>query len=587
MDDIDKIKQKLDIVDIIGQHLQLKKAGRNFKTNCPFHSEKTPSFVVSPERQIWHCFGCQKGGDIFSFLTDYENITFSEALKDLAARAGVKLTVSPARSQKEKKQETIHSLNHLSSQFYNYLLLSHPAGKIALDYLIKQRKMTIPLIKTFMLGYAPGNDALTKYLIGKKKYQEQDLIEAGLAYKRGIQPTDFFKDRIIFPIFDIRGNVIAFSGRELPGKTTGGGKYVNTRETAVYIKGNSLYGLDVARDAIKKEGKVIIVEGEFDVITAHREGILNIVAVKGTALTENQITLLKRLAPRFAFCFDSDPAGTEAQRRSIQLIEKSEIAATVIKPSQGKDPDELLNENPALFKKAVKNDVNVYDFIIDSAALDFDKNTGEGKKNILEKTLPYITSIENEVIKEHYLKRLATLLETSFDSVLKQAEKIKSQKKEASVIPASQLPKEEIKEAYLLSLILQSDNPKTKLAFARSILQGIPLSTPSFEKVLEYLEKFQQKTPQFSAQSFAQFLPQELHALSDTAYLAPLPEFEDSDHYQKEIEKTATQVRVEAIRKKIGKLAESIKTSEQEKNEDKIKTYQEEFTKLSKLLTTS
>src|SRR3989344_5188925 len=180
MDDVEKIKSKLDIVDIIGGYIPLKKAGRNFKALCPFHGEKTPSFVVSPERQIFHCFSCTKGGDMFTFLEEYENITFSEALKELAARCGVKLTTTPARTDRERKQELIYSLNHLASQFYNYLLVSHPAGQHALRYLLEERKMTVPLIKTFNLGYEPNNDALVKYLISKKRYKEEDLLLAGL-----------------------------------------------------------------------------------------------------------------------------------------------------------------------------------------------------------------------------------------------------------------------------------------------------------------------------------------------------------------------------------------------------------------------
>src|SRR3989344_1781112 len=275
MDEVDKIKQKLDIVEIIGERVQIKKAGRNFKSPCPFHSEKTPSFVVSPERQIWHCFGCGKGGDIFTFVTEYENITFAEALKELAARAGIKLTMPAARSDREKKQELIYSLNHLSAQFYNYLLLSHPAGKRALKYLTEERKLTIPLIKTFMLGYAPDSDALVKFLIGKKKYKEEDLLLAGLAFQRGRYVSDFFRDRIMFPIIDHRENVVAFSGRQLAENASYGGKYVNTKETPIYVKGNTVFGLNLAREGIKKEGKIIIVEGEFDVITAHKEGITN------------------------------------------------------------------------------------------------------------------------------------------------------------------------------------------------------------------------------------------------------------------------------------------------------------------------
>ena len=192
MDDVEKVKSKIDIVELIGEHIALKKAGRNFKALCPFHGEKTPSFVVSAERQIWHCFGCNSGGDIFTFLEEYEHLTFAEGLREMAARVGVKLTVSAARTDREKKQELIYSLNHLSALFYNYLLLSHPAGKRPPQYLIDERKLSIPLIRTFNLGYAPEKDALVKYLIGKKHYKEDELLLAGLTVRTGREISRFF-----------------------------------------------------------------------------------------------------------------------------------------------------------------------------------------------------------------------------------------------------------------------------------------------------------------------------------------------------------------------------------------------------------
>ncbi len=583
MDDVEKIKQKLDVVDIIGERLQLKKAGRNFKAPCPFHNEKTASFVVSPERQIWHCFGCQKGGDLFTFIQEYENVTFSEALKELANKAGVKLVASPARSDRERKQELIYSLNHLSAQFYNYLLLSHPAGKRALSYLTEKRKMTIPLIKTFMLGVAPGNDALVKYLIGKKKYKEEDLLFAGLAFQRGRGVSDFFRDRIVFPIIDHRGNIVAFSGRALDDQTLP--KYVNTRETPVYIKGDTLFGLNLARDGIKSEGKVILVEGEFDVITAHREGITNIVAVKGTALTENQIKLLKRFTQKFAFCFDTDLAGNAAQRRGLQMIEHEGITATVIVPPAGKDPDELLNENPVSFKIAVKDDVNVYDFVINSATSESDNETAEGKKKILEQVLPFLAVIENEVIKEHYLKKLADKLGTSLDSVIKQADKaLRPEQKIQETTPSAQLPREEILEIYLVSLIFQSQNPKLAITNVRKIFDGITLSTVSLEKVLKHLSHYEQKESTFSPKDFVASLPSELHIPFDTSYLAPIPEFLDEEHKAQEIEKIAKQVKTYSIRRNLKHLAEKIKEAENGRDEEKAEKYEREFDEFSKLL---
>jgi DNA primase len=582
MDDVEKVKSKIDIVELIGERIQLKKAGRNFKALCPFHGEKTPSFVVSPERQIWHCFGCNLGGDLFTFLEEHEHITFAEALKEMAARAGVKLTVSAARTDREKKQELIYGLNHLSAQFYNYLLLSHSAGKRALKYLTEERKLTIPLIRTFRLGYAPEKDALVKYLIGKKKYREDDLILAGLAYRAGRGISDFFKNRIIFPIIDHRENIVAFSGRKLS-EGGEGGKYINSRETPVYIKGDVLYGLNLARDGIKKEGKVIIVEGEFDVITAHKQGVANIVAVKGTALTENQIKLLKRFAPKFALCFDTDPAGTEAQRRSIEMIEKEGITATVIRPPEGKDPDELLNENPVAFKRALQNDINIYDFIIDTALGESDAKSAEGKKRILERTLPFIAAIENEVIKEHYLKKLAVAIDATLEALAREMDKTAKPRKEVpKVSPQTQLHSAELSEIYLLSLIVQSENPKQALALARTFLSGVKLSTQAIEKVLSLIES--NAAPDFDAKNFSKHMPQELRESFDLAYLSPIPEFSDKEHFYHELEKAARNARVIAIKKNLAKLTGLISKAEAEKNNDKLKAYQEKFSELSKLL---
>lgn len=584
MDDVEKIKQKIDIVELVGGYIALKKAGRNFKALCPFHSEKSPSFIVSAERQIWHCFGCGKGGDQFAFLMEYENISFPDALRDLADRAGVKLTGPLFRSEKEKLQEKIYALNHIAYQFYNYILLSHGAGKKALDYLVKKRGVTIPLIKTFCLGWAPSDNSLSQYLLNKKGYVEQDLIVSGLAYKKNGRLFDFFKNRIIFPISDARGNIVAFSGRVMVETPDQGPKYINTRETPVYVKSNSLFGLNLAREAIKKEGTALIVEGEFDVISSYKEGITNTVAVKGTALTEGQIRLLKRYTPKFLLSFDTDPAGTGAQRRSVELIEKEGVSASVVIPQKSKDPDELLRENPALFKKAVREAVGVYDFIIDSAVSEFDKKTSEGKKNILDKTLPYIIQIENEVIKEHYLKKLAEAVETSYDSLLKQADK--SAVPKTFTQPASQkaqLPREEVIEIYLLSLIFQSKNPKTYLKKAREELYGIPLTTPALEKTLSFLEKFEQEGD-FSIKNFLGLLPEALHVAFDTSYLAPVPEFENEEKHIREVQKVAQEIRLLSARKRLRGLSESIAKAEKDKDRKKLGEYNLEFEKLSKLL---
>lgn len=583
MDDVEKVKQKIDLVDFINEFVPLKKVGRNFKANCPFHNEKSPSFVVSPERQIWHCFGCSKGGDIFTFITEYEKMDFSEALKYLADRAGIKLSGTIFKSDNDRRKDLIFTLNNLAANYYNYLLLNHPVGKKGLDYLLEKRKLNESLIKTFNLGYAPHHDSLTLYLMRKKGYREQDLVEAGLSIRMGRDLLDFFRDRIIFPIKDVRGNIIAFSGRSLDvnNPPAGGPKYVNTRETAVYRKGDTVFGIDLAKEGIKKEGKVIIVEGEFDVISAFKEGLTNFIAVKGTALTENQIKLLKRYAPKITFCFDTDPAGTEAQRRSIEMIEREGITSSVIIPPQGKDPDELLNEDPTLFKKAVKRDVNIYDFIIDSALATSDKETTDGKKEILEKTLPYLVVIENEVIKEHYLKKLGNEIDASEEAIMRQAEKIKNPTREITKEEIKkQKSREELVEEYLLSLVLQAKDVKETTLIVDVIL-SVPLSIPAVNRLFKQLADYVKSNAVFNPNEFVSFLPKELTPTYDRCCLAPIPNFEDEKLYAYEVEKVARDAKLISIKMRLKRLSDEIKKKEIDKNEKAISALRQEFDALT------
>ena len=232
MDDVEKVKRKIDVADLIGSYIPIKRAGRNFKANCPFHNEKSPSFVISPERQIWHCFGCAKGGDIFTFVEEYERMDFAEALKLLADKADIKLTQTVFKSKQDEKKNRIYEINHLSSLFYHYLLTEHPSGKKALTYVTEERGLSKALLTTYGIGYAPrqGN-ALVSYLIKKKGYTKDELIEAGVATERAGRLYDFFQNRLIFSIQDARGNIIAFSGRGLtkPRRTNKQGEYRNAR----------------------------------------------------------------------------------------------------------------------------------------------------------------------------------------------------------------------------------------------------------------------------------------------------------------------------------------------------------------------
>ncbi len=581
MDDVDLIKQKIDVADLIASYIPIKRAGRNFKANCPFHNEKSPSFVISPERQIWHCFGCAKGGDIFTFVEEYERTDFSEALKVLAERAGIKLKKNVFKTQQDERKNRIYEINHLSSQFYNFLLTKHKSGIQALEY-VEKRGLTKAIIATFTLGFAPrqGN-ALIEYLIKKKGYSKDELVEAGVATLRNGRLFDFFQNRIIFPIQDSRGNIVAFSGRGLTDDAIP--KYINTKETSVYVKGDTVFGLFQAKDAIKKEGKAILMEGEFDVISSFKEGVLNTVAIKGTALTENQIRLLKRFAQKIVFCFDTDPAGTEAQRRSIALITKEGINASVVIPPQGKDPDELLKENPALFKKALKNEVNIYDFIIESSVQNEDPTKVEGKKHIMSRTLSFITDIENEIVKEHYLKKLATLLETSYESVVKEAEKKKfpTQKEDKVIPPSMNKPRQEMIEDNLLTLILQSQKPKDAMAAAASVFETIELETPSAKSIFNTLKEYFITSDELSVVEVSKLLHESVIPTFDLYFLASIPNFASNELHLLEVEKAARAVKQSAVKAQLQTISEKMKEAEKKENEEELQKLREEFSLLA------
>lgn len=580
MDDVEQIKRKLDIADIIGGYIPLKRAGRNFKTNCPFHNEKSPSFVISPERQIWHCFGCAKGGDIFTFVEEYEKVDFSEALKILADKADIKLTKNVFRSKQDEKKSKIYEINHLTSLFYNFLLVKHTSGKNALSYL-ENRGVTSALIETFALGFAPQGTALTNYLTKKKSYTRDELVEAGVATIRNGRMYDFFQNRIIFPIQDPRGNIIAFSGRGMTEQAIP--KYINTKETPVYIKGDTVYGLFQAKDSIKKEKRIYVMEGEFDVISSYKEGITNAVAIKGTALTENQIKLLKRFAQRIVFCFDTDPAGTEAQRRSIALITKEEISVSVVIPPHGKDPDELLRENPSLFKKALKEEINIYDFIIESAAQNEDPKSVEGKKHILSRTLSYINDIENEIVKEHYMKKLATFLDTSYESVAKEAGRVQApiQKGAPQKVLKERKSQLELMENHLLTLILQSQEPKSMVATASSLLSGIDFSTEQTRTIFAILKKYFTTNDQLSVTEVEKILPQDLIPTFDMYFLTTIPQFASETAHAHEVEKTARAIKELLVKKQLTALSEKMKKEEREGNEEELQKLRVEFNSLA------
>ena len=421
---VEEVKSKIDIVSVIGEHVQLTKAGSNFRGLCPFHGEKSPSFMVSEELQIYKCFGCGEGGDVFTFLEKYEGMEFPEALKYLADKAGVKLVARAGDNSSEK--EVLYEINNLAAKFYNFLLTSHPIGKVALNYLQEERYINIDSIKTFNIGFAPLNkNVLSDFLSKKKKINLKEIEKAGLISLKGQGVYERFNGRIIFPISDHRGNVVALAGRHLPPGNPKSGKYINSPETPIYHKSSSFYGLYSTKEFIKKEGFAVVVEGEIDLISSFQVDIKNIVAIKGSAFTEGQARLLARYTKEVVLALDSDFAGVAASIRGIKILEDAGFEIRVAKLGKYKDPDEAAHANPDFYKEKISHAVPVWDFIIDAVVAKYDKETAAGKKSISAELTPILASITNKIVQEHYINKLAKLLEASVEAVISEVEKIK------------------------------------------------------------------------------------------------------------------------------------------------------------------
>jgi DNA primase len=403
MDQVEVVKSKVDVVQVISEYIPLKKAGRNFKANCPLHGEKTPSFMVNPELQIWKCFGCGKGGDVFTFLREMEGMEFGEALKMLAERVGVKLTSYKPTFGEEIRDKLI-TINKLACDYYHFLLTKHKLGEKALKY-VQDRGISEKSIEMFGLGFAPeGWDYLYKFMVQKKGYGREELEKVGLVSKT----YDRFRNRLMFPLKNARGQVMGFAGRILDKSDVA--KYINTSETEIYHKSQLLYGLDVARSAIKQMGYVVIVEGEIDMIASFQSGQENTVAIKGSALTEDQVEMLRRYCDTLVLALDGDVAGDAAARRGIEVALKKGMVVKMVKLMGAKDPGELAMTDTDAWKKLVKEAIPVYDFYIQSAVERFGVDV-IGKKKIGKEIVPMLGDMEDEIEKAHYIKMLAKILE--------------------------------------------------------------------------------------------------------------------------------------------------------------------------------
>ncbi|MDD5288627.1 MAG: DNA primase [Dehalococcoidales bacterium] len=464
MSTIDEVKQKLDIVEVIGQYVKLTKAGRNFKAVCPFHNEKTASFYVFPERQSWHCFGaCSIGGDIFSFVMKKEGLDFGEALRLLADKAGVSLPSGIERGPGKDEKEKLFQANEAAVQYYHNLLVNSPAGEKAKNYLLS-RGLTAKTITDFQLGFSPNAWELLKLYLLERGYSEAELLDAGLILKNEEGKThDRFRTRLMFPIRDARGRTTGFSGRVLDDSLP---KYMNSPQTAVFDKSGTIYGIDMAGSAIRSKDVAIIVEGYMDVIVAHQYGFTNVVASMGTAITEKHIAILKKLTKNIALALDPDVAGEEAMLRCVEYENSLNTEVKVIILPPGKDPDEVIKENPDLWQELAGKAVPVIDYTIDMAVSRQDMSTASAKSQVANNLLSIIARVSDDIRRDHYLTKLSKLASISYnklEGVLKEYLKPKSQKRgveqPAPLLTATvSSPREE----YCLALLLQHPELKNQ-----------------------------------------------------------------------------------------------------------------------------
>ena len=435
---VEEIKERLDIVEVISTYVPLRKAGSLYKGLCPFHQEKTPSFVVYPDRGTWHCFGaCGIGGDVISFVMKRENLDFREALEVLAQKAGVDLAPpSAARSEHDHYLERLREINQAAALFFHHQLRDAPQGQVARDYLAR-REFNEQTIQSFLLGYAPDRwDTLLSYLQGRG-YDPADLLAAGLVIERenpepGRSPFyDRFRGRVMVPIRDLGGHVIGFGARALSSDQQP--KYLNTPQTPLFDKSSVLYGLDVAKRAIRPRGKAIIVEGYMDVLACHQAGEDNVVASMGTALTEPQLKQLRRYTNTIILALDADAAGQAATLRGLNQAREAldrdwvpvltasglvrhearlAVDLRVMTLPEGKDPDDVVRTDPALWRELVKTSQPVVDYYIQLARSELDLATAEGKSQAVERLAPLIQEVADEVKRAHYTQQLARLIQT-------------------------------------------------------------------------------------------------------------------------------------------------------------------------------
>jgi len=562
---IDEIKNRLDIVEVIRGYIKLQKAGANYRAVCPFHSEKKPSFFVSPTRQIWHCFGaCGTGGDIFKFVMKIEGVEFGDALRILAQKAGVELKKQDPKLKTEKQR--LYEISELACSFFEKQLEQSSGGKEAKDYLLS-RRIKQESINKWRLGYAPDAwQGLSDFLFNKG-YKMEEIEKAGLALKseKTGKYYDRFRGRIMFPVFNFSSQSIGFGGRVLESRKHDEiAKYMNSPNTPLYDKSQTLYGLNKAGIDIRKKDACVLVEGYLDVIMVNQAGFENVVATSGTALTSNQLKILKRYSDNLLTAFDMDIAGDSATKRGINLAQFQGFNIKIVTMPEGKDPADIVSEDVNKWQSLVEQAKSIHDFYFENTLSMFDENIIEGKKGISKVLLPIIKRIPNKIEQSIWIQDLTKILEVREEDVLEELGKIRLDRfvETQNVVekpnPSSQKTRKELLEERLAVLAVKFPE---KLNLVEQ--KDLELFSAETVKIINCLKKKEQN--------------EQIDHLSLKAEIEEI-----NPENEKEFESCIREFKTLVIRDKLDKISKEIKKAEQNKNIDKVQELVQEFSQYSK-----
>lgn len=498
MDAVEDIKSRLSIEDVISRYVELKRAGRNFRGLSPFNNEKTPSFMVSPEKQIWHDFSSGKGGNMFSFVMEVEGIDFKAALELLARQAGIDLSQYQAQhaGQRSQHKERLYQALDLAAKFYQ---IHFSKNRQALEYILKKRGFSKDIALAFRIGYAPDTgNSLTKFMLSKG-FTLQELKTAGLTTQRYREPGDMFRGRIMIPLMDPFGKVIGFTARLLSDDPKAP-KYINTPQSPLYDKSRHVFGLHLAKEAIRKKGYAVVVEGNLDVITSHQAGIKEVVATAGTAMTDAHFKVIGRLTSDIRIAFDQDNAGLQAAERTIPLAGKADVSLSILTVTEGKDPDELIRKGADKWQQVIDSPQYALDWLIERYQGLLDINSAQGKREFSDILVKVIRELPDSVEQDHYITRIAELISVSPDAL--RTKLVRGSKNERRLSAARRAVRFD-----------QVDKEKAELLKTQNHLLAIMLMQPGLRMYLKRLTE--DMLPEKAAQTLFKILETDPKATSE------------------------------------------------------------------------